>query len=98
MSFFDRGTATLEGGTATIELDPIFLQTVTIDDDHPMIVFVSPTGDCRGLFVAQTTARSFVVKELCGGKSNATFSWEIAAKRKGYEGVRLAQPEVAATR
>jgi hypothetical protein len=24
-----------------------------------------------------------------GGQSNATFDWEVAAKRKGYEEVRL---------
>jgi hypothetical protein len=29
------------------------------------------------------------VRELRGGTSNATFDWEVAAKRKGYEDVRL---------
>jgi hypothetical protein len=24
-----------------------------------------------------------------GGKSNATFNWEVAAKRRGYEDIRL---------
>ena len=95
--FFDRGSARLADGSATIELDPIFLETVTIDDGHPMIVFASPTGECRGVYVAETTGKSFVVKELGNGKSGATFTWEVGAKRKGYENVRLAKPEIPAS-
>jgi len=91
--FFDRGTARIVDGQATISLDPVYLETVTIGADHPMIVFASPTGECNGLYVAQTTGTSFTVKELGGGKSTASFTWEVAAKRKGYENVRLAKPE-----
>jgi len=87
--FFDRGGGQLVNGVAVIALDPIWLETVTIDADHPMRVQITLTGDCNGVYVAEKTATSFTVRELRGGTSNATFDWEVAAKRKGYEDVRL---------
>jgi len=87
--FFDRGGGKLINGQATIHLDPIFLETVTIDADHPMRVQITLTADCKGVYVAEKTATSFTVKELMSGASNATFDWEVAAKRRGYEDVRL---------
>jgi len=74
---------------AAIELDPVFLETVTVDADHPLLVQVTLTSDCRGVFVAEKSPHGFTVKELMGGRSNATFDWEVAAKRKGYEDQRL---------
>jgi hypothetical protein len=87
--FFDRGEAQLANGVVTITLDPIFLETVTVDDAHPMLVQVTLLSDCKGVYVAQRTATSFTVKELGGGSSNARFMWEIAAKRQGFEDTRL---------
>ena len=89
--FFDRGQGQLSGGSVTIHLDPIFLETVTIDAVHPMLIQITPTADCNGLFVAEKTSTSFTVKELRNGTSDATFDWEVAAKRRGYETVRLQQ-------
>ena len=87
--FFDRGEGQMVNGEATISLDPIFLETVTIDENHPMRVQITLTSDCNGVYVVGKTANSFTVKELMGGTSNATFDWEVAAKRKDYEDIRL---------
>ena len=87
--FFDRGESQLANGEVTVELDPIFLETVTINATYPMLVQLTLTGDCNGVFVAQRTASNFTVKELNGGNTNAGFMWEVAAKRKGYEDTRL---------
>lgn len=87
--FFDRGQGQLNRGEVTVKLDPLFLETVTINHDHPMLVQITPTADCYGIFIAGKTATSFTVKELMGGTSAATFDWEVAAKRKGYEDERL---------
>jgi hypothetical protein len=89
--FFDRGEAYLDDGAVTIELDPIFLETVTIDDAHPMLVQLTPTAECNGLYVAQRTTSNFTVQEFQGGSSDAGFMWEVAAKRTGYEDTRLAE-------
>jgi hypothetical protein len=86
--FFDRGKGRLINGEATINLDPVFLETVIIDDKNPMLVQITLTDDCNGVYVKEHQT-SFTVKELMGGKSNATFNWEVAAKRRGYEDIRL---------
>jgi hypothetical protein len=88
--FFDRGGGQLVNGVVVIALDPVWLETVTIDADHPMRVQITLTGDCNGVYISEKTATGFTVRELRGGVSNATFDWEVAAKRKGYEDERLA--------
>ena len=87
--FFDRGSGQLSHGSCVINLDPMFLETVTIDTSYPMLVQITLTADCKGVFVPEKTDSSFTVMELQGGTSNATFDWEVAAKRKGYEDTRM---------
>ncbi len=59
-----------------------------------MRVQVTLTGDCNGVYVAEKSATGFTVAELRGGASNATFDWEVAARRKGYEDERLELAEI----
>jgi hypothetical protein len=51
-------------------------------------VFLTPEGDCRGLFVRRKTAANFEVRELMGGKSNVAFSYRIVGRRKDIKGHR----------
>jgi len=53
-------------------------------------VFLTPKGDCRGLYVSNETQTGFEVHELGGGKSNVAFDYRIVAHRKGYESIRMA--------
>jgi len=85
--FEDFGSGKLETGTATIALDPVFLQTVNANLAYH--VFLTPGGDCKGLYVAQKTPTSFQVRELGGGESSVEFDYRIVARRKGYETIRL---------
>ena len=96
--YVDRGQGQLVNGQVRIPLDPMYLETVTVDARHPMIVKITPTAECNGMFVAEKGTDYFVVKELMGGSSNATFDWEVSIKRKGYEDVRLEPYGEAATR
>ncbi len=91
--FNDYGEATLRGGRTRVDLDPKFLQTVTIDAQHPMKVFVQLEGDCKGVYVTNKTATGFEVVELQGGMSNAHFTYRVVCKRKYYEDERLATEE-----
>jgi hypothetical protein len=86
--FEDAGGGQLHGGEAVVNLESVFGQTVNTDVDYR--VFLTPNGDCKGLYVAQKSANSFVVRELGGGTSNIAFDYRIMAKRRGYEEVRLA--------
>jgi hypothetical protein len=87
--FNDRGFGKLKNGELRIDLDPIFLETAFIDTDHPMHVRITPTADCNGLYVAEKGADYFIVRELMKGSSDASFDWEVNAKRRHYEDARL---------
>lgn len=87
--FEDAGSGKLSGGSATVVLDPTFLQTISGSVDYR--VFLTPTGDSRGLFVTNKTPGSFEVREQGGGTSNIAFDYRIMAKRKGFENRRLAE-------
>jgi hypothetical protein len=86
--FEDFGRGTLANGETTVTLDPLFLETVVIDAAHPMIVTVTPEGNCNGLYVVPGTA-SFQVKELGNGNSNTNFSYRITCKRLNYQDHRF---------
>lgn len=90
--FEDFGEGQLVNGRTHIELDPLFLQTVTINSQHPMKVFVQLEGDCNGVYVSKGTT-GFDVTELKTGTSNVSFSYRVVAKRKGFEDRRLAKME-----
>ena len=86
--FEDFGSAQLVNGRARIDLDPVLRQTVTIDDQHPMKVFVTLNGESDGVYVEKGYDH-FVVVERGGGSSNVSFDWRLVAKRKGLENARL---------
>ena len=77
--FEDFGTARLKDGRATVKLDGDFAKVIKSAGYH---VFVTPEGDCRGLYVRGKTAASFEVRELGGGKSSVAFSYRIAGRRR----------------
>jgi hypothetical protein len=86
--FEDFGSGRLASGATTVTLDRTFAQTVNVASDYH--VFLTPVGDCRGIYVSQKTATGFEVHELSGGQSNVSFDYRIVALRRGFETVRLA--------
>jgi hypothetical protein len=83
----DAGSGQLSNGSARIELDPAFAQTVNAGVEYH--VFLTPKGDSDGLYVSNETPQGFEVHEQHGGRSSIAFDYRIMAKRKGYENVRL---------
>jgi hypothetical protein len=77
--FEDFGTAKLRNGRAVVRLDADFANVIKRGDYR---VFVTPEGDCRGLYVRRKSAARFEVRELAGGKSNVAFSYRIVGRRK----------------
>jgi hypothetical protein len=84
----DFGSGQLSEGTVRINLDPTYAQTVNSGVEYH--VFLTPKGDCKGLYVTNETAAGFDVREMGGGTSAVAFDYRIVAKRAGYENVRLA--------
>jgi hypothetical protein len=86
--FEDFGEAKLIDGEAKVRLDEGFASVVKLDMYH---VFLTPHGDSHGLYVSHRSESQFEVREQRGGKSNVSFSYRIAAKRRDIEGERLAR-------
>jgi hypothetical protein len=86
--FEDAGSAQLVNGSAIVELDPDFIQTVNTKMEY--MVFPVPNGDCKGLYISHQTPTSFEVHELGGGTSSVRFYYRIMALRKNFENIRFA--------
>ena len=86
--FEDFGEGQMSNGSCHIQLDPLFLETVTINEINPMKVFIQLRDDCKGTYV-KTGTHGFEVKELQGGSSSAGFAYRVVAKRRGFEDQRL---------
>src|SRR4029450_6826028 len=74
-----ESTAKLKNGRAVVALDADFAKVIKRGDYR---VFVTPEGDCRGLYVRNRGAARFEVRELGGGKSSIAFSYRIVGRRK----------------
>jgi hypothetical protein len=85
--FEDAGSGQLANGSADVRLDPTFAQTINSNVEYH--VFLTPKGDCEGLYVSNETSRGFEVHELHHGNSSVAFDYRIMAKRKGHENIRL---------
>jgi flagellar biosynthesis GTPase FlhF len=94
--FEDFGESQLVDGHARVELDRLFLETIVVNGDNPLKVFVQLRDDCNGTYV-RTGASGFNVVELNGGTSNARFAYRVVAKRAGFEDERLEVDEAART-
>jgi hypothetical protein len=91
--FSDYGEGQLIDGRVHVALDPEFLQTVTVDAQHPLKVFVQLEDDCNGVYITNKSSSGFDVAELQQGQSNARFSYRVVCKRKYYEDERLASED-----
>jgi hypothetical protein len=83
----DFGSSALNVGVVTVNLEPRFAKTISGKVDYK--VFLTPSGECEGLYVANRTATSFEVRELHQGTSNVQFDYRIVAHRKGLESTRM---------
>jgi len=89
--FEDFGTAQLVHGRAEVTIEPIFAQTVDLEE--PYQVFLTPLGqEPVLLFISSQTGAGFTVQgvTLSGQPAAGSFHYRIVAKRLGYEDVRLA--------
>ena len=76
--FEDFGTAKLKRGRTVVKLDADFAKVIKRGDYR---VFLTPEGDCRGLYVRRKSA-SFEVREFGDGKSDVAFSYRIVGRRR----------------
>lgn len=75
--FQDYGESQLINGKSHIDIDPILAKNITVNDKHPMRVYVQLEGDCNGVYISNKTQTGFDVVELKGGQSNIKFQWTV---------------------
>ncbi|MGB3341774.1 MAG: hypothetical protein WBB37_09880 [bacterium] len=86
------GSSSLKKGTLEIQF-PADIRS-SISKDIAIIVTVTPTSECNGMYISKKSSTGFNVKELMNGGSNATFDWIAIARVRGYE-KRMYTPPLA---
>ncbi|WP_309642609.1 hypothetical protein [Flavobacterium sp.] len=79
--FEDYGQGQLVNGSVHIEIDPTIAKNITVNDKHPLRVYIQLEDNCNGVYVTNKTGNSFDVKELANGQSNAKFQYHIVGNR-----------------
>lgn len=75
-----------DDGYGFVDIDDIFTETIAEKVEYQVFLQREGEGDC---YVAEKTPRYFVVKGTPGLK----VAWELKAKQKDYEMIRLEQLE-----
>ena len=83
----DVGESQITSGEGYVRLDPHF--AALLDSRMSYLVFLTPQGDCRGLYATEKSLGGFYVRELQGGRSTITFDYRIVAKPTDSTGDRL---------
>jgi hypothetical protein len=89
--FSDDGENQLRDGACHVSLDPRWLAGATIDERHPMRVWITFTGESGGAYYVKKGLTGFDVIGVRG--SEATFDWKVEARQKGYEDLYLDHSE-----
>jgi hypothetical protein len=81
----------LRRGKATVALRPDFAAVI---DRKAIHVFLSPEGDCDGLYVSGQNGKAFSVRERQRGTSSVTLSYRVVGRRKDIRGERMKKVSV----
>ncbi|MBN2543790.1 hypothetical protein JXI42_13095 [bacterium] len=85
--FEDFGSAVIENGSSIVRIKKDYLQTVTIDHEHPMKVFITPNQRIGEWWVEKDEAH--FILHAPDAPDGAEFDYRVAAKRRDFEDVRL---------
>lgn len=87
------GFSRLSQGEALIEFDDNFKKVVS--SEVPIVVTVTPMGECQGVYVASVDRNGFRIVESNRGESNVQVSFIAIGRRAGYERPQVASEVVA---
>ncbi len=85
--FEDFGTHTIDGSVTRVDIATDFGHTVTVSDEHPLKVFITPRANFGDWWI-QSDEKGFEL-HAPNAPIGAQFDYRIVAKRKGYEDIRL---------
>lgn len=85
--FGDIGEAQLDAdGICYVDIDDIFSETIELRQEYQVFLQKEGEGDC---WVAEKQKRYFVIK----GTPNLKVAWELKAKQRDYDMIRLEQAD-----
>lgn len=85
--FGDIGEAQLDDdGICYVDIDDIFSETIELRQEYQVFLQKEGEGDC---WIAEKQKRYFVIK----GTPNLKVAWELKAKQRDYDMIRLEQPD-----
>jgi hypothetical protein len=83
----DFGEARVVNGKTHVSINRDFGKTM--DQSAAYLVFITPEGDSRGLFIENKTLAGFDVRESQSGSSSLAFAYRIVARPLGSHDARL---------
>jgi hypothetical protein len=91
----DYGSGQIKGGFCHIDLDPMLLDCVTINEANPVKVFVQLTSPVTNQFYVEKGTTGFDVIVMGEGADmvDATFDYRVVAARKNREKQRFVEAE-----
>jgi hypothetical protein len=87
------GFSKLNKGEALIEFDDNFKKVVS--SEIPIVVSVTPMGECQGVYVASVDRNGFRILESNRGESSVQVSFIAIGRRAGYERPQLPSEVIA---
>ena len=85
--FGDIGEAQLDSdGICYVDIDDIFSETIELRQEYQVFLQKEGEGDC---WIADKQKRYFVIQ----GTPNLKVAWELKAKQRDYDTIRLEQPD-----
>ena len=85
--FEDFGGGEIHNGRCRVDLPSDFAEIVTVDEDHPMRVFITPCGNMGNWWI-EKDEKGFILYAP-DAPDGTKFDWRVAAKRKHFEDRRL---------
>ncbi|RLD79662.1 MAG: hypothetical protein DRJ15_08935 [Bacteroidetes bacterium] len=81
--YYDYGTVDLINGKAHVEIDPILVDIIIIDEDNPLKVFLQVNIPvCEGVAVVNKSATGFDLVERNGGTHTGEIDYQIVVRPK----------------
>ena len=89
----DYGSGEIVGGVCHIDLDPIYLDCVTVSKQYALKVFVELTSPLVNQYYIEKSLTGFdvIVVGEDAKNANASFDYRVVSKRKGREQMRFEQ-------
>ncbi|MBP6660061.1 MAG: hypothetical protein KA174_05225 [Chitinophagales bacterium] len=85
----DYGTVTLTNGRAHVDLDPILVDVIFVDEENPMRVFCTPVNMryFNGVTIENQTTTGFDIIELNDGNHTGKIDYQVVVKPRTNFGV-----------